>query len=417
MARTTCFGALWLFALGLFGCGDDIRLRDHIWACKSDADCLWGYVCVRETWCAPAGPADSGPAPEVPDAGADIGRDTAAPDGGSGCIPECNGRVCGDDGCGGHCGECGPQAVCSPEGTCDCLLCGDECCAAGQVCRAGACCTPQCTPGQCGPDGCDGRCPCERPIAAGPGFVGCRDEGGLVCAESEAPRLSNALPAHAVRLAAYAIDETETTVLQYAACVAAGACTPPSFRGRACNWQRSGAENHPMTCVSWLQAEQYCRFAGKRLCTEAEWERAARGGCAAPADCAATLPAFPWGDAPATCDRAIMQDPDDEFGCGAEGTWPGGSRPAGASPEGVFDLAGNVWEWVADFYAADAYANCPPPCDNPQGPATGSEHVYRGGSFYYGADYQRAYVRGHGNSYVGTDHIGIRCCRAGAAGQ
>lgn len=155
----------------------------------------------------------------------------------------------------------------------------------------------------------------------------------------------------------FLLDATEVTVGAYAACVRAGRCTPaattvrwdglsPAERARwseACNGERVDRADHPVNCVDWFQAQAYCAFAGKRLPTEEEWEWAARGGAAGAG--------YPWGEAP-PADRACWSGAD----APQLGTCPVGSHPAGATPSGLRDLAGNVWEWTAtrDVLFADS---------------------------------------------------------------
>ena len=143
-----------------------------------------------------------------------------------------------------------------------------------------------------------------------------------------------------VSLGAFEISKTEVTVAQYRACVDAGACTAPNDKSviKACNWGHSGRDNHPVNCVDWNQATTFARWAGGRLPTGEEWTYAATSG--------GQSWEYPWGNEPATCDRAIMDDGGD--GCGQDRTWPVCSKPAGNSKQGVCDLAGNVWEWTDD---------------------------------------------------------------------
>lgn len=135
-----------------------------------------------------------------------------------------------------------------------------------------------------------------------------------------------------VSVGSFKIDKTEVTVAAYRRCVDAGGCTAPNTGG-ACNWNVSGRGNHPINCVDWYQAQAYCAWAGKRLPTEEEWKRAAYG---------TDRREYPWGNEwDAT--RANLAGSKD----GYETTVPVGSFPAGASPYGALDMAGNVWEWTA----------------------------------------------------------------------
>jgi formylglycine-generating enzyme required for sulfatase activity len=131
---------------------------------------------------------------------------------------------------------------------------------------------------------------------------------------------SDEKPEHRVYLEEFYIDKYEVTVAQYRACVEAGACTAPST-GQYYNWGRSERENHPINGVDWDQAQAYCGWAGKRLPSEAEWEKAARGTDGR---------TYPWGNATPTCGYAVMSQGGD--GCGQDSTWPVGSKPSGASP-------------------------------------------------------------------------------------
>jgi formylglycine-generating enzyme len=225
-------------------------------------------------------------------------------------------------------------------------------------------------------------------IPAGAFWMGC--DAGDDCADSESP-------ARQVTLSAFAIDRTEVTVAAYAACFDAGACTEPYTHPYGCTWGIDGQQDHPITCVSWHQAEAYCSWVGKRLLTEAEWEKAARGE---------DQRTFPWGDEEPDCSRAIF-NAGDGFGCGLESTWPVGSTPGGASPFGVLDLAGNCEAWVQDWYGETYYQTGP--SIDPLGPESGYTKVYRGGHWDSLPGHLRATIRGQTEAdYQGHD-IGIRC--------
>ena len=149
-------------------------------------------------------------------------------------------------------------------------------------------------------------------------------------------------PARKVTLKAFAIDRTEVTRADYAACVAAKRCKPVPHEPAAA----TADPKLPVTGVDWNDAQTYCRFAGARLPTEAEWEKAARGEDGRE---------YPWGN-DADCARGNWGSFEGEGPCADKNPGrpvPVGQYPSGASPYGVLDLGGNVWEWVADKYDED----------------------------------------------------------------
>jgi formylglycine-generating enzyme required for sulfatase activity len=154
-------------------------------------------------------------------------------------------------------------------------------------------------------------------------------------------------PAHRVTLKVFAIDRTEVTRADYAACVAAHRCKlSPANAAAGAAAPTAVDAKLPVTDVDWSDASAYCRFAGGRLPTESEWEKAARGTDGRE---------YPWGD-DADCARANWGSFEGEGPCAGKN--PGrpvavGVYPTGASPYGVLDLGGNVWEWVADKYDED----------------------------------------------------------------
>lgn len=213
------------------------------------------------------------------------------------------------------------------------------------------------------------------------------------CAPGDGDCLPYEEPLHEVRLGAFRIDLTEVTQAAWDACRADGPCSEPT-----CGFEPASLGQHPVVCVDYGQARAFCRWRGARLCTEAEWERAARGP---------QPNLYPWGDAPADCERAVMAEGGD--GCGAGATTPVGSRPVGASPEGALDMAGNVAEWTADWFGADYYAASPE--QDPAGPGDGDNRVIRGGSFTSTGRFLRCSYRAQADPAYGYHDLGLRCCR------
>lgn len=192
-------------------------------------------------------------------------------------------------------------------------------------------------------------------------------------------------PRHVVVLDPYFIDKMEVTNGQYRACVEAGFCTAPDFTGSGSEpkiqdrYEDGGYSDYPMIEIQWAQAQRYCQWRGRRLPTEAEWERAARG---------TTERDYPWGKEAPTCERLPEACPPLQFtGWRLDRMRPVGSTPADVTPEGVLDLTGNANELVADIFDPNYYRVSP--SQNPNGapvpanlPAdTSQQRVVRGGWF------------------------------------
>ncbi|HEY3357498.1 MAG TPA: SUMF1/EgtB/PvdO family nonheme iron enzyme [Polyangia bacterium] len=212
-------------------------------------------------------------------------------------------------------------------------------------------------------------------------------------------------PVHAVAIGAFAMDRYEVTNRRYEACVAAGRCAAPrllSSHLRAHYLDDRTFADYPVVFVDFDQASEFCEHAGGRLPTEAEWELAARG--------TKDARTYPWGDDPPDCSRANLGGPG---GC-ANDTDRVGRRPAGASPYGAQDMAGNVWEWTADWYDARYYERSPG--RDPRGPAEGTLKVVRGGCWQSGADSLRSTCRKAELPATWAYNVGFRCVYPGAKG-
>jgi formylglycine-generating enzyme required for sulfatase activity len=198
-------------------------------------------------------------------------------------------------------------------------------------------------------------------------------------------------PVHRVVLDSFYLDTFEVTNGQFAKFVAAIQSEPP--------WGFADQEtpvvhaDRPVRWVNWLEATGYCLWAGKRLPTEAEWEKAARGTDGR---------IYPWGNEPPTPVHAV-------FGLkeGADTVSPIGNRDKGMSPYGVHDLAGNLYEWVADWYDEAVYT--PLPTVNPRGPTEGTTKVQRGGSYINSPYRLRSSFRTKGDPTEHDPNVGFRC--------
>jgi len=195
-------------------------------------------------------------------------------------------------------------------------------------------------------------------------------------------------PQHKVYLDGYWIYKTEVTVAQYRKfCQATGRQMPPEPEWK---WQ----DTHPIVNVTWDDAAAYAQWAGAALPTEAQWEKAARGPDGR---------LYPWGN-----DWDGAKCVNSARGNAPGGTKPVGGMPAGASPYGCLDMAGNVWEWCADWYDGSYYKNTP--SGNPTGPATGTARVVRGGSWGNTiSDFFRAAGRYRPTPEGRNDYLGFRC--------
>jgi serine/threonine-protein kinase len=281
-----------------------------------------------------------------------------------GCVPNCSENSCGDDGCGCSCGDCVTGYKCR-DNQCVCALCGGDC----------------------------GECPEIEwmPVAEGTFEMGCTSGSDRICSTPDF------LPVHEVTMQAYEVSRHEVTAALYARCLASGACLEP---GSGSTMNDSRLSNYPVNYVKWSDAEAFCMWAGGRLGSEAEWEYAARGTDGR---------MYPWGNAPPTCTMAwIALD-----GCQPLTGLPGevGTRPLDVSPWGIEDMAGNVFEWVADPCHEESYEGAPTDGSVWESDVVGSCHVQRGGAFTRGPETARAFNRVFQSGDEVRNHLGIRCFR------
>ena len=233
----------------------------------------------------------------------------------------------------------------------------------------------------------DGGDPSMVYVPAGTFRMGCYAATDKQCQADESPD-------HDVTLHAYFIDRTEVTQAAYQACIDAGACTPPSM-----DFDPAGHAAFPVNFVTREQSVAYCKWQNKRLPTEAEWERAARG---------TDRRLYPWGNEPPDCTRLNYSEAWPQTSC-AHATQAVATHVPGRSPTGADDMGGNVWEWVSDYYDAGYYAVSP--SVDPQGPAAGMYRAKRGGSYGDPADRVRASRRWFHFTFQAESDIGFRCAR------
>lgn len=283
------------------------------------------------------------------------------------CVPTGSPEIC--DGLDNDCDELVDEDFDMETDPENCGECGHVCRAEDEACIAG-----RCEPGD------------MIFIPAGTFIMG--DESNVL-----------ASPSHEVAVPAFWIDQYEVTVLEYSDCVEANECSAPGMAD-GCNWQVAGRDEHPVNCVSWDDASAYCAWVGSRLCSEAEWEKATRG---------LDLRIYPWGNQTASCLLAIMNDGRGD-GCGTGSSWAVGSKPAGASADLVYDLAGNVSEWVEDYWHA-GYTNAPTDGSAWVEDCEVERRLSRGGAYSSTAGSLKSAYRIHRDPLALLPSQGFRCCR------
>jgi sulfatase modifying factor 1 len=333
-----------------------------------------------------------------------------------GCFLTGHGKEC-DDGYQCINAECKPICAedCQNGGTCSAP---NKCtCASGW--SGNTCATPVCNPGCQNGGTCTGPNTCTCPIT----WVGldCSKQDRvripasgtttnfvMGCPDSDSWGSIGEQPSHNVTLSAYMMDRYLVTAASYKLCVEAGSCTAANTDSN-CTYNVAAKEKHPINCVDWLQAKSYCEWAEGRLPTEAEWERAAKG---------TTHRRFPWGDecpsswnkvctgaewtettAKANCNESYCKD-------GFEYTSPVDQFPSGKSPDGLYDMAGNLWEWTSDWWRRE-YTSAA--VTNPTGPETGQTRVMRGTNWGSYGNTLRAAYRNNSHPYYRYSYIGLRC--------
>jgi len=236
-------------------------------------------------------------------------------------------------------------------------------------------------------------------VPAGEFMMGCDPDKDFFCAFTSSEQQHNII------VKAFKIDKYEVTFQRYQKCVSTGKCLPPATGG-ALNYGWEGVDKFPVNGVTWFQAKAFCEWEGKRLPTEAEWEKAARGTDGR---------LYPWGNEAPSCDYTVMNQKVEGNtigpGCGAGTTQVVGSKPKGASPYGVMDMSGNLFEWTADWYDEKYYQYSPK--NNPKGAQSGEHKTVRGSSWLMRTGSGLVATVRSGYSPLGQGYVvGFRCAHS-----
>jgi len=205
---------------------------------------------------------------------------------------------------------------------------------------------------------------------------------------------------HPVYLDSFWIDKTDITNKMYAMCVNAGVCQAPTkVRSymRSSYYGNSQYDNYPVIYVNWNMAKTYCEWAGRELPTDAQWEKAARGTDGR---------TYPWGNS-IDCSVANYHGKENETDYCTGDTTEVGAYPNGVSPYGALDMAGDVWQWVADWYDPSYYNHSP--SSNPSGPASGQYRILRGGAWLDPEGLLRSAEHDWLDPNITCNGLGFRC--------
>lgn len=285
-----------------------------------------------------------------------------------------------------------------------------QCVSVGQVCQAGFCALPTDTT----------RLPLDDvAVPAGTFWMGCDSATDQACTAAEGPR-------HEVTTGAYRIDRTEVTVRAFADFMAVNGnacagekCVRITGDGASVeedadgNWKAlAGRAKHPIGYVTWHGAKAFCEWRGQTLCTEAQWAKAATGGCDVHGTgCQSHAPTYIWGDEEPTCDRVHMTDPAIAGqGCGKDDSAEVGTHPKAVSPYGVEDMAGNVWEWTLDAWH-DGFEGAPTD-GSAWSELKPKWYTYRGGGAASTQKFLRVAYRFNAAPEDSARYRGVRCCRS-----
>jgi eukaryotic-like serine/threonine-protein kinase len=221
--------------------------------------------------------------------------------------------------------------------------------------------------------------------------------GNFIMGNSDS-QYSEEKPTHTVYLDDFYIDRYEVTNVMYKACVDTGACQPPdqtTSSTRDSYYGNTEYDNFPVIFVGWEDANAYCQWRGMKLPSEAQWEKAARGPDGR---------TYPWGE--------NIDDTYANYNDSAGDTTEVGSYEKGKSPYGLYDMAGNAWEWVADWFSSSYYLDTP--LTNPPGPVSGDYRVLRGGSWHNQAETVATSSRGWNQlEFFENTDFGFRCAMDG----